>query len=115
MPQWLAKVDHRIKWLHPERAFLGRHKFYHFRFWYREFLSEYVQSVLLDERSLSRPYLERKAVRALVEDHVAGRRNATLGINKLLTLELVHRHLIDSSRGSDEAMEAVGTSSLQPQ
>jgi len=95
MPQWLAKIDYRLKPLHPERVFLGRHKFYHFRIWYREFLSEYVQAMLLDERSLSRPYVERGALQAMVRDHIAGKRNYTLGINKLLTLELIHRLFMD--------------------
>lgn len=115
MPQWLAKIDHRIKWLHPERAFLGRHKFYHFRIWYRDSLSKYVQQVLLDERSLSRSYVERTAVEAIVRDHIAGRRNYTLSINKLLTLELIHRHFIDCSTETNEGLEAITMSSLQPQ
>jgi len=115
MPQWVAKIDHRIKWLHPERAFLGRHKFYHFRIWYRDFLSDYVQAVLLDERSLSRPYVERKAVQKIVDDHVSGRRNHTLGINKLLTMELVHRHFIDGSNQVNKTAENASATSLQPQ
>src|SRR5262249_31996834 len=35
MPQWLARIDHIVAPLHLERLFLGRHKFYHFRVWYR--------------------------------------------------------------------------------
>lgn len=96
MPQWLAKVDRGLASLHPERLFLGRHKFYHFRIWYREALSDYVQQMLLDERTLSRPYLERKAVEEMVRDHVSGWRNHTLSINKLLTLEHVHRLFLDA-------------------
>jgi asparagine synthase (glutamine-hydrolysing) len=115
MPQWLAKIDHRIKWLHPERAFLGRHKFYHFRIWYRDFLSNYLRAVLLDERSLSRPYLERRAVQTMLDDHISGRHNYTLGINKLLSLELIHRLFIDGMSQANEAASAVRTSSLQPQ
>src|SRR5207247_6771966 len=36
MPQWVAWVDGRLSRLRLERAFLGRHKFLHFRLWYRE-------------------------------------------------------------------------------
>ena len=36
MPQWLAGIDHMLKKLHLERLFLGRHKFCHYRVWYRD-------------------------------------------------------------------------------
>ena len=106
MPQWLATVDHLLMRLHPERAFLGRHKFYHFRTWYRDFLFDYVQELLLEERSLSRPYLKRKAVQAVVRDHIAGKRNYTLTIHKLITLELIHRLFIDADSYRDSAIES---------
>ncbi len=95
MPQWLAAIDHRFSALHLERLFLGRHKMFHFRIWYRDVLSQYVREILLDSRSLSRPYIERNAVEALVERHVKGDRNHTSEIHKLLTLELIHRQFID--------------------
>ena len=98
MPQSLARVDYLLAPLHPERLFLGRHKFYHFRIWYRDFVSDYVQEMLLDSQTLSRPYLQRRMVRAMVQEHVKGERNYTLAIHKLLTLELVHRLFIDSQR-----------------
>ncbi|MGA8151668.1 MAG: asparagine synthase-related protein [Terriglobales bacterium] len=100
MPQWLAQIDHFVSALHLERLFLGRQKFYHFRIWYRDFLHDYVQSMLLDSRTLSRPYLRRTAIESMVHDHLKGKRNYTLAIHKLLTLELVHRLFIDSSVGN---------------
>lgn len=95
MPQAVARVDHILSSLHLERLFLGRHKFYHFRLWYRDFLAQYVRDILLDSRTLSRPYLERKALEAMVEGHLNGGRNCTQGIHKMLTLELVHRLFLD--------------------
>jgi asparagine synthase (glutamine-hydrolysing) len=95
MPQWLARLHHFAPWLHTERLFLGRHKFYHFRSWYRDTLSAYVQAILLDSKTLSRPLFERKSLEAMVRDHVRGVRNHTLGIHKALSLELLHRSLID--------------------
>ena len=115
MPQWLAKVDHVLSALHPERAFLGRHKFYHFRLWYRDWLSSYVQETLLDERSLSRSYVDRNTVKAIVRDHVAGTRNYTLGINKLLTMELIHRLFIDTDSQTYRVIEPNTSKSLQLQ
>jgi asparagine synthase (glutamine-hydrolysing) len=95
MPQWMAKADRRLSAFHLERLFLGRHKFYHFRFWYRHDLSAYVQEMLLDPRTLSRPFFQRKALEAMVRDHVRGERNCTLGIHKALSLELMHRLFVD--------------------
>ena len=97
MPQWVARIDHSVSGLHLERLFLGRHKFYHFRVWYRDALSKYVQELLLDPLTLSRPYLDRKAVEAMVRGHLRGGRNYTTEIHTLLSLELLHRVLIDVS------------------
>ena len=47
--------------------------------------------MLLDPRTLSRPYLERKGVEAVVHGHLKGDRNYTTAIHRLLTLELLHR------------------------
>ena len=78
-------------------ASLGRHKYYHFRIWYRDALSKYIQEMLLDPLTLSRPYLDRKAVEAVVRSHVKGERNYTTPIHKLLSLELIHRLLLNAN------------------
>jgi asparagine synthase (glutamine-hydrolysing) len=96
MPQWLARVDHRLSPLRLERLFLGRHKMFHFRVWYRDALAQYVKDMLLDPRSLSRPYLEPKAVERVVAGHLRGDRNYTGAIHKVLMLELVHRLFVDA-------------------
>ena len=95
MPQWVARTDHAFAGFHLERLFLGRHKFYHFRIWYRGVLSKYVQEMLLDPVTLSRPYLDRKAVESVVSGHIRGDRNYTTEIHQLLSLELMHRLFID--------------------
>lgn len=97
MPQWLARADHAVSWFRFERLFLGRHKPFHFRNWYRNALAEYVKAILLDPRSLARPYVDRKGVEAAVLGHVKGNRNYTIEIHKLLTLELIHRVFLDGS------------------
>jgi asparagine synthase (glutamine-hydrolysing) len=95
MPQWVAGIDHAFAGLHLERLFLGRHKFAHFRVWYRDALAEYVRQILLDPQTLSRPYLNRKGVEAIVRGHLSGGRNYTNEIHKLLTVELLHRLFLD--------------------
>ena len=98
MPQWMAKTDHAFSPLHLERIFLGRHKFCHFRVWYRDRLAKYVQEMLLDPRTLSRTYLDRKGLEGVVRAHTKGGRNYTTEIHKLLSLELIHRLFFDSKR-----------------
>jgi asparagine synthase (glutamine-hydrolysing) len=95
MPQWLTWVDGRLSPLRLERAFLGRHKFFHFRLWYRDALAGYVREMLLDPRTLARPYLEPNRLRFIVASHTGGTRNYTTEIHKVLSLELVHRLFID--------------------
>ena len=96
MPQSWARIDHALSGLHLERLFLGRHKFYHFRVWYRDALANYVREMLLDSRSLSRPYLQRDTLERLVKGHLKGNRNYTTAKHKVLTLEHMHRLFIDS-------------------
>ena len=95
MPQWLAKVDHMLAPLRIERLFLGRHKVFHFRVWYRDYLADYLKEMLLDSRCLSRPYIEKKELERIVYGHVGGAKNYTEEIHKVLTLELIHRLFLD--------------------
>jgi asparagine synthase (glutamine-hydrolysing) len=95
MPQWIARLDHVFAPLHLERLWLGRHKVFHFRAWYRDELANYVREMLLDKRSLARPYIVAKEVQAVVNGHLRGDRNYTTEIHRLLTLELTHRLFLD--------------------
>lgn len=95
MPQWVAKIDHVFTPLHLDRLFLGRQKFNHYRVWYRDVLSSYVREILLDQRALSRSYVQRKVIESMVDGHVKGNANYTNEIHTLLTLELMQRLFID--------------------
>jgi asparagine synthase (glutamine-hydrolysing) len=95
MPQWLARTDHILAPFHLERLFLGRHKYYHFRVWYRDSLANYVRAMLLDSRTLSRPYLQKNPLQTMVQHHLKGDRNYTNEIHRVLSLELVHRLFLD--------------------
>jgi asparagine synthase (glutamine-hydrolysing) len=97
MPQSVARLDHMLSRLRLERLFLGRHKIFHFRIWYRDVFAPYVREILLDPQSLARPYVERKQVEAVVLSHLKGERNYTTELHKLLTLELVHRLFLDTA------------------
>lgn len=95
MPPWLARVDRWTAPLGIEKLFLGRQKYYHFRIWYRDELSRVIREVLLDPRTLSRPYLDRRAVERMVSGHTGGSANHTSEIHSLLTTELLQRQLIE--------------------
>jgi asparagine synthase (glutamine-hydrolysing) len=97
MPQWLAKIDHAFAPLRLERLFLGRHKFHHFRVFYRDELSAYVKDLLLSPAAATRNYLSRPAVEKIVKGHVKGDSNYTLELHKLLSAELIHRTLLSAN------------------
>jgi asparagine synthase (glutamine-hydrolysing) len=97
MPQWVAQIDHVFSLFQLERIWLGRHKIFHFRVWYRDQLAKYVREILFDPRSLARPYISAEAVRAVVDAHLKGNRNYTTEIHRLLALELTHRLFVDSN------------------
>jgi asparagine synthase (glutamine-hydrolysing) len=96
MPAWLAGVDRALAPWRPERLFLGRHKFYHFRVWYRDRLGDYLRDVLLDPRSLARPYLDGHRAEEIVRQQLDGRANWTEELHRMLTLELLHRTILEA-------------------
>src|SRR4030095_12911168 len=95
MPQWLARLDHALAPLHLERLFLGRHKFHHFRVWYRDELSRWLKEMLLDSDARSRPYLRSHSLEKILTAHFSGHRNYAFEIHKILTLEFIQRKLIE--------------------
>lgn len=107
MPQWLAQIDHAFSAFHFEKLFLGRHKTFHFRTWYRDQLSDYVREILLDQQTLARPCFERKTLEAVVQGHTRGEQNFTNEIHKALTLELVHRVFFQQHEPTGQAKEPV--------
>ena len=82
--------------MHFERYFLGRHKFHHFRIWYRDVLASYVKEILLDKQTLSRPIWNSKYIEHIVTTHIKGINNFTTEISKLLVMELMYRQFIDN-------------------
>ncbi|HEY2856839.1 MAG TPA: asparagine synthase-related protein [Terracidiphilus sp.] len=95
-PRWVPALDRRLLGRTLEKTFVGIHKFTHYSLWYREELADYVRAMLFDPRTLSRPYLDRREVEALVDRHVSGEANSTPAIHKILTLEHIHRLWIDA-------------------
>lgn len=91
MPQWLARTDRLLRGISPERLFLGRQKFCHFRSWYRDELRSFVGDILLSQAAGDRWYVRKSELRRAVEAHLKGTANFTTALHKLLSLELLHR------------------------
>ena len=97
MPHWLAKLDNTFASLYLEKLFLGRHKFHHFRVWFRRELAQYVRDILLDKRTETRSYLNKAFLEKMVSGHIRGDYNYTNEINMVLTVELIQRLLIENN------------------
>lgn len=96
MPQWGERIDYTLRSLHLERLFLGRHKYYHMRPWFRDEWTGYLRDVLLDHNAFGRSFINGTYLREMVERHIRGDCNYTDWIDCALTVELMHRVLIES-------------------
>jgi asparagine synthase (glutamine-hydrolysing) len=85
MPKPLVHIDRALRPLNLERLFLGRHKFYHFRTWYKGAFSNFVRSAA--DRPEPGCY-RNGAAHALVREHVDGHANRTLELHNLLSVQL---------------------------
>lgn len=96
MPPALVHVDRRLRGLKLERLFLGRHKFYHFRSWYRGPLAAQVSALSQSLPSLPDPFLPQVA-REVIAAHASGRANHTLAIHKLLSSQIILGRLLSET------------------
>jgi asparagine synthase (glutamine-hydrolysing) len=91
LPPALVRLDALLDPLHFDRRFFSRYQLLHYGKLFRNELSGYIRDILTDRETLTRPYLYKDTVKHLVEGHLRGRQNFYNEINKLLTVELVHR------------------------
>lgn len=96
MPKSLVTVDRRLRALRLERLFLGRHKFYHFRTWYRDSLAAQISTLSRSLPTLPSPFVPSAAEKAITE-HTNGRGNHTLAIHKLLSSQLILSRLLSET------------------
>lgn len=95
MPQWMEHVHYFLRPLQPERLIIGRHRFFHFRIWFRNELAAFLKDFLLDPVAAKRPYVNGPFLEKMVLRHIKGDRNYTDEIEKVLTMELIHRLFIE--------------------
>jgi hypothetical protein len=70
--------------------------------WLRRELVDVVRELLLDEQTLDRGLYDADGMRAVVENHLAGRRNHTYLIMGLMIWELGQRYLAADRDGGSE-------------
>jgi asparagine synthase (glutamine-hydrolysing) len=78
-----------------------RRKYTDYDGWMRRELREFVCSALLSERFLGRGYFNPDRVKALMEQHMSGKRNLGLQLCALLTFELWSQLFVDRTPGSE--------------
>ena len=96
MPQWMEKIHYLFGPMQPEKLLIGRHRFTHYRIWFRKELAPYIKDMLLDSKTLQRPYWNKSFIEPMVLRHIKGDRNYTNEIDQVLTMELIHRLFIDA-------------------
>ncbi len=63
--------------------------------WFRNELKIFLQDTLLSANSLGRGYFDRGAIKKMVDEHMAGKKDYAFQLWSLLMLELWHRRFID--------------------
>jgi asparagine synthase (glutamine-hydrolysing) len=94
-PDWVSRLTRHQsgRWL--ERMFVGRHKFLHPRIVIRNELGDYMRDILLAGHDASLgSYFDRNRVAALVQAHWRGERNYCNELDRLLTVALTSRWLL---------------------
>jgi asparagine synthase (glutamine-hydrolysing) len=94
MPDWLLPVDPMLERIDSKMRLFGHHKFLHYRSWFKRELAPYVKSVLSDSRIRGALFWDSTFLEHMAREHILGRRNYTLEINAVLTLDAVERLLL---------------------
>jgi len=95
MPSILVRLDTILGVSGLERHMVGRYQLLNYRKLFRDELSHYIKDIIFDRRALTRPYLNRKYLEKIVQDHINGKKNYLNEINKVLTVELIYRQLLE--------------------
>ena len=102
LPDRLTRFDPLLGALAPIGV-LGLHKFLAYRGWFRGPLARLAEQVFADARTHALPFWNQAALRRIACEHVEGHRNRLREIHAVLTLEAVHRLLIDDSAYSNDS------------
>lgn len=96
MTHVVARMDKLlISPLHLDRIMMGFGDFRRYRRWFRDELSGYLQEIILDEKTLNRPYWNKTNLKKMLNEHIQGKGTYLREIRKVLQLELTHRVLLE--------------------
>jgi asparagine synthase (glutamine-hydrolysing) len=107
MPNWLLKAEAMMNRVNLSGLIFGHQKFENYRLWYREALSGYLRDVLLDSRTLQRPFFNGNFLKQAVDEHIAGRRNYRNELTTALTVELTMRTLMEGRTSCHRPLEVL--------
>ncbi|HEY3760389.1 MAG TPA: hypothetical protein VGN23_01395 [Verrucomicrobiae bacterium] len=94
MPNAFAPFDPAFKSVGSMFGILGRHKFLHYRSWFRNELAPFITERLADSQSQPASFWDPAFVKRAAADHVGGRKNYSQEINSILTLASIDRQLL---------------------
>lgn len=94
-PNWLSLLNRKLKPLNVDNLFLGNHKIEQYRIWFNSDLSDYVNDILSDQMTMQRPIYNSKYIIKLAENNRSGIGNNLNEIEKIISLELIHRNLLN--------------------
>ena len=94
LPNVLAPFDPLFKSVASRLGILGLHKFLRYRSWFRKELSNYVRDAFSNLRGHMSDFWSANLVNRLADEHIAGRKNYSLEINAVLSLDAIERLLL---------------------
>ena len=95
LPHWFANFEDTFSFLNLEQHILGKHKYLHYRQWFRKELSFYAKEILTDGSTSKRSYWNGQ-LESMIVNHINGNANHINEINMVLTVELIHRLLLEA-------------------
>jgi asparagine synthase (glutamine-hydrolysing) len=108
LPHWLSPMDLFFDRFGSVVGLFGRHKFLHYRTWFRRELSGYVADVLQKAQVRCCPFWNSSFLKSMAREHINGRRNYVREIDAVLTLEAVDRLLLHNPhREPEEPVHAI--------
>jgi asparagine synthase (glutamine-hydrolysing) len=108
LPDWLSPAEPVLHAL-SGAGLLGLHKYLPYRRWFRHELAPYVREVLTDAKTARLSYWRPEALDRIAGEHMRGTRNHVKEINAVITLEAIHRVLLQGSASALPLPEMVGS------
>ena len=96
LPHSLDRLTPILDAFNTGALFFGRHKFLHYRRWFRQELAQFVSERIQDIAARGSELFDRPYLQKMLSEHVRGKVNYTKEINVVLTLDAVPRLLFQN-------------------